>query len=520
MTKIDDNVFFRQATTRICGHLEIDVALHECIIYLKKVVPVENLLLSLWVPEMESIKIIARATKSVGEKLDTVVHMRNNARLQIEKWQNRLESSKWLDTDIINMPVKDPVMKAFSNQFDLKRTSFMHMILETVDRPLCSITAVSIDDQIFTNEHARYLNLIKEPLSIAMSNALKHREVVKLKEKLSDDNRFLHRQLHHLSGDHIIGADFGLKDVMTKVRQVSQHESPVLLLGETGVGKDIIANTIHFSSARSEGPLITVNCGAIPDNLLDSELFGHEKGAFTGAISKKRGRFERANKGTIFLDEIGELPPQAQVRLLRVLQNKEIERVGGTKQISLDIRILAATNKNLEQMVKSNQFRADLWFRLNVFPLRIPPLRERKEDIPALVQFFMERKSKELKLQSIPKLAENALDQLLKYDWPGNIREMANVIEHALIVSGENVLSFEQLNPNENLQSQNTMSYSDFETPSLETVMKAYFEDLLRVSDGKIHGKKGAAEIAGLNASTLRSKMYKLGIEYGRKAKG
>lgn len=175
-------------------------------------------------------------------------------------------------------------------------------------------------------------------------------------------------------------------------------------------------------------------CGAIPDSLIDSELFGHEKGAFTGAISQKRGRFERADKGTIFLDEIGELPPAAQVRLLRVLQSREIERVGGVKTIPLDIRIIAATNRNLEEMVKHKLFREDLWFRLNVFPISIPPLRHRTSDIPALVQYFIERKAKDLKLGEIPELAAGGIDTLMSYDWPGNVRELENIVERALIL--------------------------------------------------------------------------------------
>ena len=244
-----------------------------------------------------------------------------------------------------------------------------------------------------------------------MSKALEHQEIIRLKDMLADDNRYLFDELRSASGDEIIGSDFGLKAVMRMVQQVAPLDSPVLLLGETGTGKEVIANAIHYSSPRKDGPFIKVNCGAIPETLLDSELFGHEKGAFTGAISQKRGRFERANKGTIFLDEIGELPAQAQVRLLRVLQTKEIERVGGTTSIPVDIRIISATNRNLQEMIASGRFREDLWFRLNVFPIMIPPLRQRREDIPALVHHFIERKSKELKLTERPVLAPGAIGQ-------------------------------------------------------------------------------------------------------------
>jgi len=295
---------------------------------------------------------------------------------------------------------------------ETKDSSILVMPLVMEDIILGSLVIIAQGNDRYTEEHARLLSLLHEPYCIAMSNTLKHQQVLELKDMLTDDNRYLHRELLRISGDEIIGENFGLKGVMEMVRQVAPLDSPVLLLGETGAGKDVIANAIHYSSPRRDAPFITVNCGAIPETLMDSELFGHEKGAFTGALTQKRGRFERANKGTIFLDEIGELPPQAQIRMLRVLQNKEIERVGGSRPIQVDVRIMAATHRNLEEMIKSGQFREDLWFRINVFPVMIPPLRQRKEDIPALVTHFIERKSKELKLSTSPKLAIGAIDRL------------------------------------------------------------------------------------------------------------
>jgi len=350
-----------------------------------------------------------------------------------------------------------------------------------------------------------------------MSNALKHREVIQLKDLLADDNRYLHGELRRLSGDEIVGANFGLRDVTHKVQQVAALNSPVLLLGETGVGKDVIATTIHYSSSRSNGPFVSVNCGAIPDTLIDSELFGHEKGAFTGALSQKRGRFERADKGTIFLDEIGELPPQAQVRLLKVLQSKEIERVGGVKTISLDIRIIAATNHNLEEMVKLHQFREDLWFRLNVFPIWIPPLRERKVDIPSLVQHFVSLKAKELNLATIPTLSSGAIDPLMEYHWPGNVREVENVIERAMILNPTGPLTFEHLNLGQPKKTMELRGQSE-ETDNLDVVISQHIRRVLSRTKGKVHGPDGAAAFLGINPSTLRNRMKKLGIDYGRKS--
>ena len=258
---------------------------------------------------------------------------------------------------------------------------------------------------------------------------------MKYRDTLIDDNRYLKKELLAQAGDEIVGGSSGLRNVMEMVRQIAPLNNTVLLMGETGTGKEVIANAIHFASPRKDGPFIKVNCGAIPVELIDSELFGHERGAFTGAIAEKRGRFERADGGTIFLDEIGELPPQAQVRLLRVLQNREIERVGGTKAISVDIRVIAATHRNLEGMVSENRFREDLWFRLNVFPIILPPLRQRKEDIPPLVRHFIAHKSREMGIAVPPGIAPGALDRLMNYSWPGNVRELEHAMEHAVVLA-------------------------------------------------------------------------------------
>ncbi len=338
----------------------------------------------------------------------------------------------------------------------------------------------------------------------------------KLKEAKAkaDDNRYLHRELHRLSGDEVIGADFGLRDVMKKATHVAAQDSIVLLLGETGVGKDVIANAIHYLSSRKDSAFIKVNCGAIPDNLIDSELFGHEKGAFTGALSQKRGRFERADKGTMFLYEIGELPLQAQVRFLKVLQSKEIERVGGVKMIPLDIRIIAATNRDLEEMIKLKQFREDLWFRLNVFPIWIPPLRERTDDIPALLQHFINLKSKELKLSAVPILSPGAIDPLMAYHWPGNVRELGNVIERTLILNPTGPLTFEHLNLGQPKKALGLHEQNE-ETGNLDEIITRHIRQVLSKTKGKVNGPEGAAAILGMNPSTLRNRMKKLGIDYG-----
>ena len=278
------------------------------------------------------------------------------------------------------------------------------------------------------------------------------------------------------------------------------------------MGKEIIAAAIHNSSQRRDGPFIKVNCGAIPETLMDSELFGHEKGAFTGAIEQKRGRFERANGGTIFLDEIGELSPEAQVRLLRVLQEMEIERVGG-------IRVIAATHRDLKTMIQEGTFREDLFFRLNVFPIYIPTLKERSGDIPGLVQHFIQKKSRELQLTSIPTLAENAYDQLLDHHWPGNVRELENAVERAIILNREGPLSFTELGTSEEPETIQVSFSGEPETYNLDKNTADHIRKVLKITKGRIEGKEGAAKLLGINPGTLRGRMRKLGIIFGRNNK-
>ncbi|MBW2367399.1 MAG: sigma 54-interacting transcriptional regulator [Deltaproteobacteria bacterium] len=372
----------------------------------------------------------------------------------------------------------------------------------------------------YTEYHAHLLSLVQEPLSLAMSNTLKCQELAKIKGMLSEMKNELLPDPASAGRVNIIGKSFGLKAVMEMADMVSRSDSPVLLMGETGVGKDVIANAIHYASNRRAGPFIKVNCGAIPENLIDSELFGHEKGAFTGAVGKKQGRFERANGGTILLDEIGELPPQAQVRLLRVLQHMEIERVGGTRVIPVDVRIISASNRNLEEMVRENRFREDLWFRLNVFPIMIPPLRRRTEDIPSFVHYLLEEKSKELKLSGSPDLAPGALERLKAYPWPGNVRELENVIERELILSQTTTparaLTFQHMHFIPTEHEKTVPGSRNTDLLRLDEVLTEHFRHVLELTNGKIYGPDGAADLLGIHPDTFRHKLRKLGIPFGR----
>jgi PAS domain S-box-containing protein len=331
-------------------------------------------------------------------------------------------------------------------------------------------------------------------------------QVSELKSQLEAENIYLKEEirLEHNFGE-IIGKSDAIRKVFFKIDQVSPADTTVLLLGETGTGKELAARAIHSTSPRKDKPLIKVNCAALPATLIESELFGHERGAFTGATARQLGRFELANGGTIFLDEIGELPPELQSKLLRVLEEGEFERLGSARTIKVNARVIAATNRNLSMEVKKGLFREDLWYRLNVFPITVPPLRERKEDIPLLVEAFVLKLSKELG-KSIRTITPATMRALQDYSWPGNVRELANVIERAVINTEGAVLRLaDQLNRPEATE-------LPFGRQTLEEMERQYILRVLGETGWRIEGPKGAARILGINPSTLRTRMIKLGI--------
>ncbi len=509
---MEPNSFFRQATLRICGNLEIEEALQQLLFLMTDVMPVTRLYLQYYDEDYAAMRMIAYADENECKKMDLLIPLSDEAR------ERAANTSLKQDAYLIDDPEAFPISRELNRFYSMQATSVIALLLRLRGRTLGFLGIITEKAEKFNNAHLELALLLKDPLVVAMSNTLKHREVLQLNDLLADDNQYLHGELRRLFGDEIVGANHGLRGVMHKVRQVAALDSPVLLLGETGTGKDVIANAIHYSSTRSDGPFVSVNCGAIPDSLLDSELFGHEKGAFTGALSQKRGRFERADKGTIFLDEIGELPPPAQVRLLRVLQSREIERVGGVKTIALDIRIIAATNRNLEEMVKDNLFREDLWFRLNVFPIELPPLRERLADMPTLAQHFINLKSKELKLSAVPTLTPGTTEFMMDYHWPGNVRELQNLIERALIINPKGPLAPEHFSIGA-VQRSAASSGGAGDSDSLDDVIAGHIRRVLSRTGGKVSGPDGAATLLGINPSTLRNRMKKLGIQYGRKQK-
>jgi transcriptional regulator with GAF, ATPase, and Fis domain len=370
-----------------------------------------------------------------------------------------------------------------------------------------------------------------EPFRLALENDRRFHELARLREAAEADNRALRSRLERQDiVETIVGADAGLRQVIERIAQVAVTDVPVLVLGETGTGKEVVARAIHARSARSKGPIVCVNCGAIAPGLVDSELFGHERGSFTGASATRKGWFERADGGTLFLDEIGELPLDAQVRLLRVLQEGAFERVGGTRAIHVDVRVIAATHRNLEDMVAAASFREDLWYRLSVFPVYLPPLRERPGDVPALAAHFAWKAGK--RLGGNPLVPNEAdVDLLLSYEWPGNVRELAAVIERAAILGGG-----KKLNVAGALGLRATGAQKSVPPPAspgpalnvapingaaqefltLDQAIARHIQAALARSNGRIEGKGGAAELLDINPHTLRSRMKKLGVEWQR----
>ena len=332
-------------------------------------------------------------------------------------------------------------------------------------------------------------------------------------QRTSEENQYLREEIEdRFNFGEIIGRSSRMNDVYDMVRKSADADSSVLIYGESGTGKELIARAIHVNSHRSDKPFIKVNCAALTETLLESELFGHEKGSFTGAIKTKKGRFELADTGTIFLDEIGDISLNLQVKLLRVLQEKEFERVGGEVTLSVDTRVIAATNRNLQQAIKNGTFREDLYYRLHIIPILLPPLRERKDDIPPLVEFFVKRFEKELGKSNMS-VSDEAMDVLLRYDWPGNVRELENVIERSVVLSNSSELTAGDFSMLDNLTRSFFMPLEDIEKTGLDSALERIEKTLIQQALQKAQGNKSeAARILGVKTSAFFYKLEKYGL--------
>jgi formate hydrogenlyase transcriptional activator len=372
--------------------------------------------------------------------------------------------------------------------------------------PLGVFMVGSTRKDAFQSEDVELLGQLAAQLALSIENYRAAQEIEQLKRRLGEERSYL-QAAKPPEGEfsEIIGDSALLKAVLDQVATVANSEATVLILGETGTGKGLVANAIHRMSRRKDGPLVKVNCASIPLGLLESELFGHEKGAFTGAVSRKIGRMELANGGTLFLDEVGDIPLALQPKLLRVLQDQEFERLGSNRTVRVSVRLVAATNRNLAQRITENEFRSDLFYRLNVFPIRIPALRERREDIPLLVRHFVHKSAQRMNrhIEIIPKESMNALTG---YHWPGNVRELENLMERSVILSPGNVLQVPLL------EMRVEPGSLDESKSSLEAAERQHIIRVLRETKGVISGPNGAAQRLGLKRTTLQSRMERLGI--------
>ena len=395
--------------------------------------------------------------------------------------------------------------------------------LSARESPTGVLVLIAKENERFESEHEAIIRALLEPFSVALENDARLRELNTLREVAEADKRTLLTRLGRSDlSDTIVGADAGLRLVMERAHLVAVSDAPVLIFGETGSGKEVVARVIHARSRRATGPFLRVNCGAIPPDLIDSELFGHERGSFTGALNLRKGWFERADGGTLFLDEIGELTPVAQVRLLRILQDGTFERVGGQRQLTVDVRIVAATHRNLQAMVADGLFREDLWYRLAVFPIHLPALREHMEDIPELAAHFALKASRRFGTMPLAP-TPNDLHLLISYPWPGNVRELQSVMERAVILGNG-----QRLDVATSLGATIGVSAPTLSRPalpakeptdnllSLDTAMKQHIESALAQAHGRVEGRQGAAALLGINPHTLRARMRKLKIDWKR----
>ena len=522
MGKIFDDQFYKKAIDSICGNLDLDKALHRCLLFLRNYMPADQVSLHYHDLELGTIEDFAIARLDGARLLNRMTVMPKAFRqlfLDLLEWVNAMK-----DDSVFAMRFDNTREGIFG--FDIgvfgqgiadKDDSGAVIDLTIEGEVLGFLLVINKTGKKITDEHLSILSTLSELFAVTFSKNLQYRE--RSRDKTRQNRRNSPATDIDFEALGIIGADNGLKQTMEKAIMVAPLSSTVLLSGETGTGKEIIANAIMAMSKREKAPFVKVNCAAIPHSLMEAELFGHEKGAFTGAIAMKKGFFERAQGGTIFLDEIGELTTNAQTRLLRVLQEKEIERVGGSSTIPLDIRVIVATHRDLERMVKDGRFRQDLFFRIKVFPIDIPSLRHRKNDIFLLVRHFINKKSIEMKLESTPNLARGAVDSLLEYNWPGNVRELENLVERSLILTRGEPLSFKELETNNAIKGQRTNNCDGIDVYDLSEVISIHIRKVLKKCNGRISGEHGAARLLNINPSTLRTRMTKLGIPFGKTAR-
>jgi len=464
--------------------------------------PVDALVLVHLLPESHSAEVVLHQEHGRGPHVDPPLRFAESQYAALTRWCAHREVNRELPAPLIGLELG-------AGERDL-----LVAPLHSGDTATGAVLLVAVPKKHFSQADQKLAATLLDAFGAALDNHIRLKEMARLKDAAEADRQSLLARLgRDALEDQIIGSSHGLKPVLQRVDMVASSDASVLILGETGAGKEVVARAIHTRSARAAGPFIRVNCGAISPELIDSELFGHEKGSFTGAVGQRRGWFERADGGTLFLDEVAELPASAQVRLLRVLQDGRFHRVGGEKEIEVDVRIVAATHRDMAAMVQHRQFREDLWYRIAVFPIILPALRERQDDIPELALHFARRASRRLGLPPCePSPADVAL--LKSYPWPGNVREMSSVLERAAILGqGERLAIAAALGLDTGAVRAPAATAAASGVVSLDEAVRAHIQAALAQTRGRVSGEHGAALLLKVNANTLRAKMRKLKIK-------
>lgn len=522
-TGVDTGNFFEDATQRLCGTLDLEAALGSLFQFLQREMPVRTITVGRLQFDLHIAEALAycdadgcmlsRRRVPFGPELVSMAD---------ETFRRRGDAGE----GIFALSVDEPYGR-FLCALDPKISPPLFFLRTRFGEDFMAGVIFTFEpDRLPSDAQLRQLRSLRAPLLATLSNCFQYRELTDLKEQIVRENLQLRSQIGRKPDMEIIGAGSSLTGIIQQARLAGATDVPVLITGETGAGKEVIAHAVHGFSRRAGAPFVTVNCGAVPASLIDSELFGHVRGAFTGAVQEHKGYFERAHGGTIFLDEIGELPPEVQARLLRVLQDGKIERLGGNTPVPVDFRLIAATHRDLRRMAAEGAFREDLFYRLRVVQLAVPPLRERATDIPLLAVHFLQAAARRFGIVP-PAIAPGEMERLTRYAWPGNVRELRNVVEEALVLNPQGPLHF-RLHTEEGAKPApdaamagpemgRSREATGRELPSLEVLHARYFRELLENCGGRINGPGGAAEVAGIKPNTLRFRLDKLGIPYGKK---
>lgn len=505
----------------VSRHLEIGESTDSTAALLKERIPLAALVICRLDPERRRLRVIARSPENSAGDVTDEIQLPGSDWRRLERW---IRQGKALHYPPDGKQA-EAILQLISHSSAYGDWLLAPLIGEHGSQGI--LFAQSSSQKSFNKQHLALFTSILEPMAVALDNDARLHELAALREAAEAERQSLLRRYGRKdTGETIVGESEGLAQVMQRVDLVSRSEVPVLILGETGTGKELVSRAIHNRSDRHSGPFLRVNCGAIPRELIDSQLFGHEKGSFTGASETRQGWFERADMGTLFLDEIGELPLDAQVRFLRVLQDGFVERVGGARPIRVNVRVVAATHRDLATMVREGTFREDLLYRIAVFPILLPPLRDRVDDIPALATHFAQRAAIRFGLAPVP-LTEADFEMLKSYDWPGNIRELGAVIDRAAILGDGCSLELAaalgvaaptlprvKASQSELRPAGIQLGGNRPRIVTLNDAMRAHIESALRLSRGRIEGPRGAARMLGINPHTLRARMRKLKIDW------